>query len=140
MLDLQRGELWSVSTDTGKEIRIPKNKGTRHERWVERGRVHVRALSVRRKLEVAGSTHLLFRCRRFLISSFFLYHSETYFRPGIAGECCTEKKIINIPDAYQDPRFNPALDKATGSLAACPFRLSMQKRLSGHVLCNRVVE
>ena len=41
---------------------------------------------------------------------------ETHVRTGIAGECCTEKKIINIEDAYQDSRFNQALDKASGSL------------------------
>merc|ERR1719379_803694 len=70
MLDLQRGELWSVSTDTGKEIRIPKDK-------------------------------------------------------GIAGECATHKKVINIPDAYEDPRFNAAFDKASGyhtqSILAVPI-------------------
>ena len=44
---------------------------------------------------------------------------ETHVRTGIAGECCTEKKIINIEDAYQDSRFNPALDKASGSLRTC---------------------
>merc|ERR1719353_2824260 len=70
MLDLQRGELWSVSTDTGKEIRIPKDK-------------------------------------------------------GIAGECAMDKKVINIPDAYEDPRFNAAFDKASGyhtqSILAVPI-------------------
>merc|ERR1719171_2770662 len=60
MLDETRGELWSVSTDTGKEIRIPKDK-------------------------------------------------------GIAGECATEKTVINIEDAYQDPRFGGRdIDLATG--------------------------
>jgi len=71
MLDTTKEELWSVSTDTGKEIRIPQSK-------------------------------------------------------GIAGECCMEGKIINIEDAYQDPRFNPAIDKATGykttSILAVPIR------------------
>jgi GAF domain-containing protein len=70
MLDLQRGELWSVSTDTGKEIRIPKDK-------------------------------------------------------GIAGECARDKKVINIPDAYQDTRFNSTFDKASGyhtqSILAVPI-------------------
>merc|ERR1719379_1416582 len=70
MLDETRGELWSVSTDTGKEIRIPKTK-------------------------------------------------------GIAGECATEKKVINIEDAYQDERFNPAFDVASGyhttSILCCPI-------------------
>merc|ERR1719453_2221385 len=77
ILDTQRGELWSVSTDTGKEIRIPKDK-------------------------------------------------------GIAGECCMEKKIINIEDAYKDPRFNPALDKASGyhtqSILAVPILLTTTRR------------
>jgi len=35
---------------------------------------------------------------------------------GIAGACFTSGQPINIPDAYQDPRFNPAVDKKTGYL------------------------
>lgn len=33
---------------------------------------------------------------------------------GIIGEAARTKSIINIPDAYADPRFNPTVDKATG--------------------------
>merc|ERR1712139_607964 len=33
---------------------------------------------------------------------------------GIAGECACEGKLINIPDAYQDQRFNQEVDKKTG--------------------------
>jgi adenylate cyclase len=33
---------------------------------------------------------------------------------GIAGECFTSAKTINIPDAYEDPRFNQAFDKKSG--------------------------
>ncbi len=33
---------------------------------------------------------------------------------GIAGEALQTNTTINIPDAYADPRFNPAVDKATG--------------------------
>src|SRR6266545_3457286 len=33
---------------------------------------------------------------------------------GIAGQCAERRQTINIPDAYQDPRFNPAVDKASG--------------------------
>lgn len=33
---------------------------------------------------------------------------------GIVGQAAMTKCIINIPDAYADPRFNPAVDKATG--------------------------
>src|ERR1043166_9179590 len=33
---------------------------------------------------------------------------------GIAGHCVRTGELLNIPDAYQDSRFNPAVDKATG--------------------------
>lgn len=44
---------------------------------------------------------------------------------GIAGDAFRSGKVINIPDAYTDPRFNPDVDRATGfitrSLLACPL-------------------
>ncbi len=33
---------------------------------------------------------------------------------GIVGHVATTGEILNIPDAYQDPRFNPDADKRTG--------------------------
>ncbi len=33
---------------------------------------------------------------------------------GIAGHVATTGEILNIPDAYKDPRFNPEIDKKTG--------------------------
>ncbi len=33
---------------------------------------------------------------------------------GIAGEVAKTRKVINIKDAYTDPRFNPDFDKKTG--------------------------
>lgn len=33
---------------------------------------------------------------------------------GIAGSVVQHRNIINIKDAYQDPRFNPEIDKKTG--------------------------
>ncbi len=33
---------------------------------------------------------------------------------GLAGECFTTGQIINIPDAYADPRFNREIDQRTG--------------------------
>jgi GAF domain-containing protein len=70
LVDEPNKQLWSVSTDTGQEIRIPK-------------------------------------------------------KAGIAGLCCTEGKVINIPDAYADSRFNQEVDKKTGfktqSILAIPM-------------------
>jgi len=44
---------------------------------------------------------------------------------GLAGECARARAVINVPDAYADPRFNPAVDKATGfrtrSILAIPL-------------------
>ena len=33
---------------------------------------------------------------------------------GIAGHVATTGQILNIPDAYDDPNFNQAIDKKTG--------------------------
>ena len=33
---------------------------------------------------------------------------------GIAGACFSDALVINIPDAYADPRFNPDVDRKTG--------------------------
>ncbi|MBX3395440.1 MAG: SpoIIE family protein phosphatase [Phycisphaerae bacterium] len=33
---------------------------------------------------------------------------------GIAGEVARTGEIINVPDAYADPRFNPEIDRKTG--------------------------
>lgn len=33
---------------------------------------------------------------------------------GIAGEAARNKQIINVPDAWEDPRFNPEFDKKSG--------------------------
>ncbi|HUU84240.1 MAG TPA: GAF domain-containing SpoIIE family protein phosphatase [Phycisphaerae bacterium] len=33
---------------------------------------------------------------------------------GIAGEALRSRAVINVPDAYADPRFNPEVDRQTG--------------------------
>ena len=33
---------------------------------------------------------------------------------GLVGECLARREILNIPDAYEDPRFMGVVDKATG--------------------------
>jgi phosphoserine phosphatase len=33
---------------------------------------------------------------------------------GLAGACAAERRIINVLDAYEDPRFHRAVDEATG--------------------------
>jgi len=38
---------------------------------------------------------------------------------GIIGEAARTRQIVNIPDAYADPRFNQAVDKQTGYRTRC---------------------
>jgi sigma-B regulation protein RsbU (phosphoserine phosphatase) len=38
---------------------------------------------------------------------------------GFAGECVRTRQIVNVPDAYADPRFNPDPDKASGYKTRC---------------------
>ena len=46
-------------------------------------------------------------------------------RSGIAGEAAQTRKTVNVPDAYQDTRFNPAVDKSTGFKTRNMLTLSM---------------
>jgi adenylate cyclase len=76
LVDEKKQQLWSVSTDSGKEIRIPKTM-------------------------------------------------------GIAGECAMEGKLIAIPEAYEDKRFNQKVDLETGyrtrSILAVPVLKRSEK-------------
>lgn len=89
LVDEAKGQLWSVSTDSGKEIRIPTTA-------------------------------------------------------GIAGETYQEKKTINIPNAYTDPRFNQEIDKKTGyhtqSILAIPVvsRCDAQRCLAVIQMINKI--
>merc|ERR1719262_2173643 len=78
LVDEMKQQLWSVTTDSGKEIRIPKSA-------------------------------------------------------GIAGQCASEMALINIPDAYSDPRFNQEIDRKTGyrtrSILAVPVCNEHQTRV-----------
>jgi phosphoserine phosphatase len=38
---------------------------------------------------------------------------------GIAGQCARERRLINVPDCYTDPRFNPEIDRRTGYRTRC---------------------
>lgn len=53
---------------------------------------------------------------------------------GIAGEAARTRAIINVPDAWQDPRFNPEFDKKSGfrtrGLLTIPM-LSFDGKLQG---------
>lgn len=44
---------------------------------------------------------------------------------GIAGSCARTREIINVPDCYADPRFNPEVDKRSGYRTRCMLTLPL---------------
>lgn len=60
---------------------------------------------------------------------------------GIAGICFRQGVIVNVPDAYQDPRFNRLIDRATGfrtrAILAAPLFGDQQKVLGVLEVLNK---
>lgn len=61
---------------------------------------------------------------------------------GIAGHCFTTGESVTVADAYADPRFNPAIDTATGyatqSILAVPITTRDGRRLGVLQALNRL--
>jgi sigma-B regulation protein RsbU (phosphoserine phosphatase) len=60
---------------------------------------------------------------------------------GISGHVAATGEIVNIPDAYADPRFNPQIDRVTGfrtrSILATPMFNPQQKIIGVVQLLNK---
>jgi phosphoserine phosphatase len=44
---------------------------------------------------------------------------------GMVGACARTRQIINVPDCYADPRFNPEVDKRSGYRTRCMLTLPL---------------
>jgi sigma-B regulation protein RsbU (phosphoserine phosphatase) len=44
---------------------------------------------------------------------------------GLVGACALARRIINVPDCYSDPRFDPTVDKASGYRTRCMLTLPL---------------
>jgi phosphoserine phosphatase len=44
---------------------------------------------------------------------------------GIVGACARDRRIINVPDCYADPRFNPEVDRRSGYRTRCMLALPL---------------
>jgi phosphoserine phosphatase len=44
---------------------------------------------------------------------------------GLVGACARERRIINVPDCYADPRFDPRVDKSSGYQTRCMLTLPL---------------
>jgi adenylate cyclase len=60
---------------------------------------------------------------------------------GIAGECFSTGHVINIPDAYNDSRFNPDFDRQTGyrttSMLCVPIVARGERKIGLMQILNR---
>jgi phosphoserine phosphatase len=44
---------------------------------------------------------------------------------GLVGACARDRQIINVPDCYADPRFDPGVDKTSGYRTRCMLTLPL---------------
>ena len=44
---------------------------------------------------------------------------------GLVGSCARSRTLINVPDCYADPRFDPAMDKRMGFRTRCMLTVPM---------------
>jgi phosphoserine phosphatase len=44
---------------------------------------------------------------------------------GLVGACALNRKVINVPDCYADPRFDPGVDKSSGYRTRCMLTLPL---------------
>jgi phosphoserine phosphatase len=49
---------------------------------------------------------------------------------GLVGSCARERRIINVPDCYADPRFDPGVDKRSGYRTRCSLTLPLVDHVS----------
>ncbi|HFE54013.1 MAG TPA: HD domain-containing protein, partial [Bacteroidetes bacterium] len=60
---------------------------------------------------------------------------------GIAGHVLCTGEVLNIPDAYSDPRFNPAIDRETGyrtrSILTAPLRNHLGETIGVFQVLNK---
>ena len=47
------------------------------------------------------------------------------WQSGLVGACARSRAIINVPDCYADPRFDPRVDKASGYKTRCMLTLPL---------------
>ena len=44
---------------------------------------------------------------------------------GLVGSCARKRSLINVPDCYADPRFDPAMDRRSGYRTRCMLTLPL---------------
>ncbi len=44
---------------------------------------------------------------------------------GLVGACARDRRLINVPDCYSDPRFDPSVDRASGYRTRCMLNMPL---------------
>jgi len=44
---------------------------------------------------------------------------------GLVGSCARERRLVNVPDCYADPRFDPSMDRRSGYRTRCVLTLPL---------------
>ena len=44
---------------------------------------------------------------------------------GLVGSCARDRRLINVPDCYADPRFDPGVDRRSGYRTRCSLTLPL---------------
>ena len=44
---------------------------------------------------------------------------------GLVGTCARDHQLINVPDCYADPRFDPSVDRRSGFRTRCSLTLPL---------------
>ena len=52
---------------------------------------------------------------------------------GLVGACARDRALINVPDCYADPRFDPAVDRRSGFHTRCSLTLPLVDHNGGLV-------
>jgi sigma-B regulation protein RsbU (phosphoserine phosphatase) len=52
---------------------------------------------------------------------------------GLVGACARDRAVINVPDCYADPRFDPAVDRRSGFRTRCSLTLPLVDHNGGLV-------
>ena len=52
---------------------------------------------------------------------------------GLVGACARERRLINVPDCYADPRFDASVDRRSGFRTRCSLTLPLVDHAGGFV-------
>ena len=44
---------------------------------------------------------------------------------GLVGACAQDRLVINVPECYADPRFDPSVDRSSGYRTRCSLTLPL---------------